>query len=713
MKKRLLLRITALCSIFLASNLLSKGQQTGNSITQTRDGVTFTFTFECDGGPCTFGQFATGDYWVIPNTPTGTVDVTQIEPLGEENAAVVNPDLLRNSLGELLPKDQQRQGVLTNYSHYDANMNIMNSLPYTASADESIYKLKSQTNGCGTAGIANGCVTTAAVLTVLSETPPDNGTTVFRPPFHGTWKPLYSITKVRMDRLPNLPQVSDCNSGAIGAFEHWSAPSVEPFHQGFGELHRATIPHAAQTPYASDQCKTLLEDITKLFGTETELQKTPGTYTIIQKGIDNYGVFKMGIPFSSGAGQHPGKKPPITFFAALYDDPTLLEEVRSIATDPNYTEKSFFQEDSQIRMGPSGMAVWGDVTPDLSDIHWYFSRLYPKVDRKGTAGDPYGYIDGPAGGVHPDPNETNDRNYLPVVGGIYVGYSLLQHVMPWFKYASGDPEILLFSDRLYSGYGIPNFDGGLWTIPDPVAPYDTTENGCNPSKLYSTGITNCHSYGISWGANLSDFTQYIGHGGDPNTMGRMPGLHGYKIPLTRVPCLVNKHWQELRECSDPTHPDYPCDGLGIPVDTTTTLHLSEAKSKKEIEEDQSISVFSDRVIFHDTKYENIYLQVYNSVGQLIFSQTGNGNEIIYEYPLHKKGIYIYKILADRNLYSGKILVEDFQKIYTSCLSEKEIELAPITLQYIGFSAWQREYLKNPKLVQKELNYWKKTTFWVP
>lgn len=560
MKRKFLINyLVVYCAVFLTP-ILANAQKRGNSITQVRDGVSFTFSFNCEGGPCTYGQFVTGDYWVIPSTPGGIVTITAMTPDGELNPALVNPaDVARDVSGNPL---ELKQGLLKAYNTYDASMNLMNQLPYQARSGESIYKAKSQSSGCGSDAIKIGCIATATVLTVLSETPPDNGATIFRPPFHGTWKPLYSTTKVKLNRLPRLPQVSDGSNGVIGGpngYEHWAAPEVEFYHKGFGEFHRAVKPHLAQTPYGTDQAEYMLRDIAKLFGQESEEEKRSGAYSIIQKGIDNYAVFKMGTPFSSGAGQHLGKKPPIVFFAAMYDDPALLEDVRAISLDPESAKVSYFQEDYQVRLGHSGMAIWGDA---FGEIHRYFNRLYPRLDKKGTQGDPYGYIDGPPGAIHPNANERNDRNYLSVAAGPLIGYAFLQHLMPWFKYAAGDPEILLFADRYYAGYGIENFDGGVWTIPDPVAPYDTRESGCQPPKILSTGITGCSYYGITWGPDPNDVTKFIGHGGDPNTKGRAPNLHGYKMIITRLHPLVKNHWDKLRDCSDPASPNYPCNGLG-------------------------------------------------------------------------------------------------------------------------------------------------------
>lgn len=635
--------------------------QTTNAVNIVRDGVTFTFSVSCDNGPCEYGQFVNGDYWVASNTPQGKVLISSISPNGELSGAMVNPDLQRGSNNPeiLLPLNEQQQGVLNSYSHYNPELNLMNALPYMASPGESIYKILGTTNGCGTLSIEAGCVQTATILTVLSEIPAERGANTFRPPFHGDWKPLFTTDKVRMDRLPSLPQASEGANGSIGGefgFTHWLTPELELYHDGLGEFHRAVIPHAAQPSYASDQALVLLEDITKVFGVQSIEEKRMAVYSLIQKGIDNYGVYKMRVPFSSGAGQHMGKKPPLVFFAAMYDDDEILEEVRGMSSDESLLESRFFQEDSQVRMGKSGMAIWGDFKGN-DNIHWYFPRLYPQVDGNGTLGDPYSYIDGPAGGIHPDPAQARDRNYLPVVGGLYVGYALLQHLMPWYKYASNDFEVLQFADRVYMGYGIDDFDGGLWTIPDPVAPYDRNESAdCQPFRLYSTGQTNCNLYMQTWGPSPDEVSDFIAHNGDPNKDGRMPELHGNKIAFNRVPSIVRDYWTELRPCSDPSNPNYPCQGLGAVPDEVDIVVIDD----EEIDTDIFVLITDSEGFSFKTKktYNRIDINLFSITGALIYSKSSSGDEIelkINETGLLSSSMYIYNLYLDGKVFSDKIM----------------------------------------------------------
>ncbi|TCI93514.1 T9SS type A sorting domain-containing protein [Tenacibaculum sp. M341] len=640
-------------------SILVMNAQTTNEITINRNGVTFTFSFDCNGGPCEYGKFVTGDYWIATNTPIGKVNLNGITPSGEINGAMLNPDLLRNSSGELISLDNQKQGILNMYDHYSSDLNLMTQLPANIEGNSSVFKISTRTSNCGTRAIEDGCVDTAVVLTILKEVPENRGANLFRPPFHGKEKPFYTTDKVKLNRLPKLSQVSNGTNGIIGGvngYEHWLVPQIDLYHGGMGEFHRATIPHASQTPYAADQAKDFLDDLGNLFGKESDEEKRAAVYSLLQKGIDNYAIYKMGVSFQSGAGQHLGKKPPITLLGALYDDTTIFEDIRSIASNKEAIEKRFFQEDAQVKMGKSGMAIWGDEL-GVENIHWYFARMYPNIDTQGSAADPYGYIDGPAGGIHPDDTQTRDRNYMGVAGGPIIGYAFLQHLMPWFKHAAGDEEVLLWSDRIYKGYGIDGFDGGLWTLPDPVAPRDLNESGnCKPFKLYSTGISECTKYMQTWGPVESNLEEFIGHGKDPNTHGRMPELHGTKINFNRLPSLTRNLWNDLRPCSDPNNASYPCEGLGeLPE---AVLSTDEINIEKETE--LSLSFTKDTFKITTIKnYSEITVDLYSILGKELTTKKDTGNSTTLKLSKKKfntNSLYVYRVSLDGEVYSGKFLL---------------------------------------------------------
>lgn len=552
----------------------------GTTITHTSGGVEFTWELHCGGRPCQHGQFVNGEYWVVPIDDRGrrvsAVTVTNILPDDAINGAEINPS------------STDTQGILPMYSTYDPVYNIMTQLPYPAQPGQSIFKAANQTSGCGTSAVSAGCVYSDDVLTILDDVPPNNGATVFRPPFHGNWKPLYTTDNVEFDRLPSIAAITT-KLGTFGVDsltairDRWVVPQYDTTHgSGFtGEFMRGTTPHAVLDSYAGTQADRYVQDMLTVFATQSINEKKPAVYSLMQKGIDIYGIFKLDIPFSSGAGQHLGKKPALAFFAAMYDDTAITNEVRAVATDPNYVDRSFFQEDSQLYRGPSGMVVWtGGGTPARTsgsvNSYWngYFAEWAARnlggggADRNGANGDPTGYIDGPGGG--PEPTNSRGRNYQHCCsGGPFIGFAFAQHLMPWLMYANGDNEILEYADRFYKGRNIPGFEGGFWSGYDVCAPVDPRESlSCQP---YRDG-KDCLYYKVTWGPEPDNPTQCIPHGGDPLTDGRWPQFNGSGADgkIGRLPTLLGftNLWSVLRDCADSSNPGYhqgECSGMGEAV----------------------------------------------------------------------------------------------------------------------------------------------------
>jgi hypothetical protein len=178
---------------------------TANTLTRTSGGVDFTWEINCGGRACRYGRFVNNEFWVVPiddlGNNTGSVTVTNILPAGVNHGAEVNPSSPSN------------QGILTPYPSYRSSLNIMTMFPYSAKAGESIIKARTLNSGCPSS-MSSGCVSSYDVLTVLSNIPQNNGATVFRPPFNGTSKPIYTTDKVKFDRLPSLSTISGGRSAS-------------------------------------------------------------------------------------------------------------------------------------------------------------------------------------------------------------------------------------------------------------------------------------------------------------------------------------------------------------------------------------------------------------------------------------------------------------------------------------------------------------------
>lgn len=551
-------------------------------------GSDFSWKFSCNGKACRCGQFVNGEAWVAAIDSSGNsaphVVFSEILPAGLQHGVMANAASFT------------KQGLLNMYTNsYDPALNIMTKLPYSAAANTSLLKIKSKTSGCGTSAISKGCAANFDVLTVLAAVPPNSGTTIFRPPFNGSNKPLYSIDKVRFNRLPRMPIVSG-NRSASG-FEsivssiakRWTIPQYEiarsTEHFG-GEFYRATSPHEVLPDYAAGQASAYLSDLINVFGTESNELKSPAVYALMQKGIDIYGAFKIGARFGTGAGQHIGKKPSLVFFAAMYDDTSVLNEVRAIATNKEFENSGVFQEDSQVRATPDGKyAVWGGTSVDAHRYWNYYKDGYVKDvfrvgsgDANGSFGDPYNYIDGPGGGI-------SGKSYMWVAGGPLIGFAFVQHLMPYLKYTNNDWEVLQFADRFFRGRGFSDIKGGFFAIPDLCAAFDEREHtegtSCRADRGYLlSGITNltqgdvmaktgCKYYMITWGPDPNKRGDCIRHNGNPKTDGRWSHRHGaqkeastLKRGINYMPAFVTANWDTLRDCADPAHASYPCQGLG-------------------------------------------------------------------------------------------------------------------------------------------------------
>ncbi|MGC4115094.1 MAG: hypothetical protein QM765_10900 [Myxococcales bacterium] len=537
------------------------GPQFATSASRTVAGTTFTWEFNCGGRACRHGTFVNGEPWVAAIDDLGArvaaVTLTNILPAGTQHGAEANS------------KDYTRHGILPYHPLYDASLNVMEHLPFAAAPNTSIFKafVDGTVNGCRS---AQGCVASDDVLTVLSDAPEDEGATVFRPPFHGDWKPLFSLRNVRLERLSSLPQVSttvfakDSFASRVPAVvERWTVPAHIVTHiNGDTDLYRILSPLAVLSNYGAYQAGAYNEDVEAMLGSEPVSAKAPAIYALLQKGIDVYGAFRADVPLGSGAGQHLGQKPALAFFAALYDDPAVLSEVRSIASNQALLDRGFFQEDTQVARSITGEPVWGEVWPDLETRYWagYFGTWAAVnlggtgSDRNGAHGDPYRYIDGPGGGMAG--NQPSSRNYQTVAVTYLVGYAFNLMRMPWYAHASNDSEITDYADRI-NGYGLPGFAGGFWSLPDECAGADDRETvACDPWGLGA----GCQYYQLTWGPDPNAPGQCIKYSGNPHTThGRWPTYHGTKLadPSTL--------WTLMRQCLDSSSSTYgtgDCSGLG-------------------------------------------------------------------------------------------------------------------------------------------------------
>ncbi len=408
-------------------------------------GITWSFD-----GDYRVGQFANGDYWVV-----GPVSITSMSPNfdGSKNGWEVNP------------VSNRRQGFDANCRQFDAS--LVPSLPYNALPGDSIVKSISS-------GRTRPCLQTAAVLTVLAAPPPDNGATLFRPPYVGNDKPFYSLNDLHTDLLPSYaPVPATLSLGWVRKrFER-----VQLDHEQ-GGMGRFIHPVDNMPNYGADIAKDTGDGALRLMLNDPISDKMPALIAYIQYGIDLYHAVLNGQTWPSGGGHQPGRKLPLTFAAVMLDNQRMKAVIR---------DATFFHEDRGVyHSDKAGRALYG-FRGGREEKYWNTVRTYSGFK---AARDPYGYIDG--GG-------------RPVTGSYqfcctsqpWKGAALALHLMPALKTVWNNPVFFDYVDRWV------NFGG--WTQPDP----------CAPAK---------GSYGVDYGPD--------GKGGcikdtDPSDgIGRFPKVHG-------------------------------------------------------------------------------------------------------------------------------------------------------------------------------------------
>ena len=379
-------------------------------------GIVFSFD---KAYPC--GQFANGDYWVTPTTSGGNVNIASITPAytGSLNGFEVNP----NSV--------VKQGFDSHAPDFDASR--VPALPYAARAGQSIVKAVS------VSGNAKTFLNTAAVLTVLGAVPPDNGATVFRPPYFGTDKTLYSTNNLLLNNLPHYAPVANTPTLAtiqqryqrvqLDHLLYWSGDQIHPVQN--------------MPDYGGQIATDNAEAALRLMLNDTNQAKLPAAINFVQYGIDLAAARRGGLHFESDGGHRHGRKLVLALTADLLDD----SNIRALVHDAPYNT---YQDDGDLYYSANaGTVLWGK--PDCSAGDYWDNQNTGNNSR--DCRDPYGYIDG---GQEP--------------GGYYqfcctsMGFkatALALRLMPELQCIWNNNDILVYADRWVTF--------GVWSKPDPYA----------------------------------------------------------------------------------------------------------------------------------------------------------------------------------------------------------------------------------------------------
>lgn len=465
------------------------------------DGVVFYFDDEYEAG-----IFANGDYWVI-----GPVTITEITP---EYISI--PGNERNGW-QVNPMPGYTQGFDSRAGEFDAE--LVPDLPFVAEPGISIVKTISNPPLDGN---PQPSVLTAVVLTVLGEVPPENGAAVFRPPYVGTYKPMYRVSDIRRELIPQLDIVP--NAPSLAKIYDMFRP-VQMDHTS-GRISRWTRPLNSLPNYGADKAKNTADGALRLMiggGPEDEYLKALIAY--LQCGLDYYHFVVNGQTWPGGGGEQPGSKLPIVFFVTLLGDTEMQEFVRNLE----------LYEDNMVSYGKNNVAIWGNCVDwqDQEQLPESYYRLYWQNIAFGTGNksrkDPHDIIDG---------GRVPGGDYQYVTSQPFKGVALALHLMPALKTIWNPQALLDYVDRwVYFG---------AWTLPDP----------------YATSDGNAENYGVTWGMDPQNPGEAI-----KDYIGRFPDLHGtQKDKGNRKSAFQGSLWNAYRTTADGAEDTLPFAAIISPYD---------------------------------------------------------------------------------------------------------------------------------------------------
>ncbi|RIL08824.1 MAG: hypothetical protein DCC75_07945 [Proteobacteria bacterium] len=284
--------------------------QSCSSISQY--GITWTF-----GSSYVCGQYITGDWWIKPNTPGGTVRVTNISPA---------PDCVSGRNGTMInPRFSDQQGYHEGeYVHFDSS--LCHAPPIDLRSDDSMISVQSWSGAApGSVNAPNkSYVASAAVLTVVGAVPNSDS---FRPPYvhaaNGVTFPLqFNFYQVDLNLLPDLPPVPDtpiladtekCRNMQPGT-DGYRGPWIEHVEGWFREY---TMPALNQPKYGREISSCISEMALQLMLDYTDAQKWGSAVKLIQFGIDIYAGLLDGASYQADAGIFHGYKFPVLLAGVL------------------------------------------------------------------------------------------------------------------------------------------------------------------------------------------------------------------------------------------------------------------------------------------------------------------------------------------------------------------------------------------------------------
>ncbi|MFP4400739.1 MAG: hypothetical protein ACLFPQ_02575 [Candidatus Woesearchaeota archaeon] len=289
------------------------GMTTNNEISQY--GITWTFdqNYEC-------GQFVNGDYWILD--PGSGVNIIQIDP----ESTQISGRYVHGSM--LNPPGGLNDGGFDSYEGiYNPSLNVASDIseqnPLEINGDNSLISVVSDL----TTPSRDDFIESRAVITILSQTPPDDA---FRPAACGDDKTIYRYSSLDLNFLQsvsfssvpqeNRPSWEEIEENVKYPFLDYSSSWVRRQIYGQGNMYsygRETSQHAGVISLALLSPGTIEEKNASLIG-------------FIQRGIDLYHIYTdsveggRGTPWDPNGGHHGGRKAPILFAGKLLQNNDML-----------------------------------------------------------------------------------------------------------------------------------------------------------------------------------------------------------------------------------------------------------------------------------------------------------------------------------------------------------------------------------------------------
>jgi len=393
--------------------------QSGACSSVSQWGITWYFDKEYS---C--GTFANGDWWVM-----GPVEIVDMTPAwdGTHNGWEINPTF------------SSTQGFYA--GNYGYNAEKRPEMPFTVS-EGSVVKVIGGENAQ-----SHSIIKTAAVLTVLSESPAGGGPLYFRPPYSGSEKPLIPVSKLRTDLLPKYASV--VNAPTLEGVREAFSKSLRMDHHS--SKARQFRPSSAMADYQPENTASLNNAMLRLMLNDSIDAKMPALIQYTQHALDRAYIIKQGYRISPGTGHNPNHRVIAAWGAVMLD----LEDVKTYLTTA-----TGFHEDIYLFDGINGR-LWGESSSDMQ--YWnYIMGLGGSRSRK----DPYNYIDGGRVGDY----QFITSQSLKGQALIYMLFPQLRSVVPTDKVDT----LIKYADRWVTI--------GNWTQPDPCAPFDG--NTANYGKTF-------------------------------------------------------------------------------------------------------------------------------------------------------------------------------------------------------------------------------------